>query len=207
MPYECTFVAQSLAPDHTGANTIAGTNALHADCPPVYELTLWPYQSLPRIGFVWFIGLTAAFLALPLVAVLGSPVLWGLMPFLLISLAAVWWALRRSQTDNHITENLSIWHDHIVLVRNGPRGARAEWAANPYWVKTTLHAAGGPVPNYLTLRGGDREVELGAFLSEPERITLQREVDAALHSLRGTGQTYFQPASPVSDTPSLIQPA
>ena len=39
-------------------------------------LTLWPHQSLTAQGFTWFIAVTAAMLALPLLAVLGSPVLW-----------------------------------------------------------------------------------------------------------------------------------
>ena len=60
------------------------------------RLHLWPYRSLPRRGFVWFIGGTAALLLLPLIAVLGSPVLWGLLPFLLGAVGAIWWALNRS---------------------------------------------------------------------------------------------------------------
>ena len=47
-----------------------------------------------------------------------------------------------------------------------------------------LHPTAGPVPNYLTLQGGPREVELGAFLSEEERLALRDEVQAALVRLR-----------------------
>ncbi len=35
-----------------------------------------------------------------------------------------------------------------------------------------LHPEGGPVENYVTLTGGGREVEIGAFLSEEERLSL-----------------------------------
>ena len=59
-----------------------------------------------------------------------------------------------------------------------------EWQANPHWVRVTLHKTGGPVPNYLTLRGNGREVEIGAFLAEEERLTLQHELRRAL-SRRG----------------------
>ena len=55
--------------------------------PPTGEtqrLHLWPYRSLPRRGMVWFIGGTAALIAVPLLGVLGSPVLWGLLPLSLI---------------------------------------------------------------------------------------------------------------------------
>jgi uncharacterized membrane protein len=40
------------------------------------------------------------------------------------------------------------------------------------------------VPNYLTLKGNGREVEIGAFLSEPERLTLRRELMAALAQMK-----------------------
>ena len=178
MPYKVTFTLQAAAPDYTGAVSF------DVGSKPTYEMTLWPYRSLPRLGFVWFIGGTAALSAVPLLAVLGSPVLWGLMPFVLLALAAIWWALQRNYHDGEILETMAIWPDRMTLVRTGPGRARVEWSANPYWVTTALHVTGGRVPNYVTLRGGDREVELGAFLSEEERIALRIEIDEALRSLR-----------------------
>lgn len=43
-----------------------------------------------------------------------------------------------------------------------------------------LHVKDGPVPNYVTLKGNSREVEIGAFLSEEERKQLHRDLLAAL---------------------------
>ena len=148
----------------------------------IAELHLWPYRSLPRRGMVWFLGITAAFLGLPAVVLVGSPVLWGLLPFLLGAIWAVWAALNRSFRDGEIVEVLRLSPDTAQLTRHGPRGRRADWQANPHWVQVTLHATGGPVPNYLTLRGAGREVELGAFLTEGERITLERELRRALRN-------------------------
>lgn len=178
MPYEISSFSSSSAPDHSGADGI--------DTTPTnsHVLRLWPYRSLPRIGFVWFIGGTAALISLPLFTLLGSPVLWGMLPFLVLAIAAIWWALQRSYSDGEIVEHLAIGPDQMTLVRQGPRGKRAEWQANPYWVTPVLHSQGGPVPNYLTLRGGVREVELGAFLSEGERIALHGEVTKMLHNLK-----------------------
>jgi hypothetical protein len=48
----------------------------------------------------------------------------------------------------------------------------------------TLHESGGPVPHYLTLSGGGRVVELGAFLTEAERVTLKGEIERLLVTLR-----------------------
>lgn len=152
--------------------------------PPEIRLHLWPYRSLSRRGFVWFIGGTALLIAVPLLAVIGSPVLWGLLPFLILAVAGIWYALERSYRDAEIVEDLTLTADRLTLVRHGPRGQRRDWEANPHWVRVTLHPRGGPVPNYVTLAGGGREVEIGAFLSEDERIALKGELAEAMARIR-----------------------
>jgi uncharacterized membrane protein len=147
----------------------------------IRHLHLWPHRSLPRQGFVWFIGGTAALISLPLITMLGSPVLWGLLPFIALAVAGVWWALMRSYRDGQILEDVTLSPAVMRLTRHGPRATRREWEANPYWVQVTLHPTGGPVPNYLTLKGGPREVEIGAFLSDEERCALYDELLMALH--------------------------
>ena len=148
------------------------------------RLHLWPYRSLTQSGFVWFIGLTAALIALPMVGVLGSPVLWARLPFLVGTIWALWYALRKNGRDRDIVEDLRLTPDRITLVHHGPKGRRQDWDANPYWLRLTLHETGGPVPNYLTLRADGREVEIGAFLSEEERLALRAELAEKLRALR-----------------------
>ncbi|MFP4044569.1 MAG: DUF2244 domain-containing protein, partial [Rhodosalinus sp.] len=63
-----------------------------------------------------------------------------------------------------------------------PRGPLQEWECNPHWIRVELHARGGPVPNYVTLRGSGREVEIGAFLSEDERKALYGDLRARLNA-------------------------
>lgn len=148
------------------------------------RLHLWPYRSLTRRGFALFIGATAALIALPLTVVLGSPVLWMLLPFLALTVAGIWWALDRSFRDGEIVEDLRLTADLISLTRHGPKGRRQDWQANPHWVKVTLHAKGGPVQDYLTLSGGGREVELGAFLTPAERGQIAADLRGRLARLR-----------------------
>jgi uncharacterized membrane protein len=149
-----------------------------------HRLHLWPYRSLPRRGMVWFLGGTAAAIALPLLGLIGSPVLWGILPFLLGTLWAIWGALEKSFRDAEIVEELQLTPDRVTLVRHGPKRKRQDWQANPHWVRVTLHATGGPVPQYLTMKGEGREVELGAFLTETERRTLAAEITAVLREWR-----------------------
>ena len=148
------------------------------------RLHLWPHRSLSQRGFVWFIGLTAVMIAVPLIGILGTPVLWALLPFLLGTIWSVWFALRKNGRDRDIVEDLRLSSNRITLVRHGPNGSRKDWEANPYWLRLTLHETGGPVPNYLTLKADGREVELGAFLSEDERIALAADLRRRLQDTR-----------------------
>ena len=142
-----------------------------------YEcLRLWPHSSLPSGGFVWFIAATFVLIQLPLFAVLGTVVLWVLLPFLMITVAAIWLALKRSYHDQNVLETLSLKADEVHLQRRNPKGDHQEWDCNVYWAKLSIYPNGGPVPNYLTLTGNGREVEIGAFLSEDERPVLYLEL-------------------------------
>jgi uncharacterized membrane protein len=148
------------------------------------RLHLWPYRSLSPRGFVAFIAITCGMLAIPLVGLLGSTALWGLLPFMALAVGGMWLGLNRSWHDGDVAEELSLTGDRALLRHRAPDGTEQRWEANPYWISVHLHATGGPVPNYLTLRGGDREVEIGRFLSEDERVALARELQSALAAIR-----------------------
>lgn len=153
---------------------------------PLAELHLWPYRSLLRRDFVVFIGATSALILVPMLAVLGSPVLWGILPFFGIALGGIWYALHRSYKDGEVIETLRIWKDRIMIDHHDPKRGRFGWEANPYWVELKIDRNHEKFKNYITLRGADREVELGAFLGEDERECLFSEVQEALQRLTKT---------------------
>ena len=159
------------APDETGAPS------------RVRVLSLWPYRSLSNRGFAWFIGTTCALVAVPLLTLLGSPVIWFLLPFFTVTVGLTWVLLRRSWRTGDLVEELRLAPGQIRLDRRDPDGTRRDWEANPYWVRVAMHD-GHPVENYLTLRGGPREVEIGAFLTPDERAELRPELEHALDAVR-----------------------
>lgn len=164
MPYEW----KDTAPDDTGAVS--------------YQLRLWPYQSLPPKGFVWFIGLTAGFMALPVVAMLGTAVLWGLLPFVLLVIGGVWYAIQHSFRRGQTAEELLLNRRTAQVIRRDPGGGLREWTTNSYWLRPILRR--GPVESYLTLTDGKREIELGAFLTPQERRHLHDDLLRRLANLR-----------------------
>ncbi|MBK4217074.1 DUF2244 domain-containing protein [Paracoccus caeni] len=165
MPYEWQI---DTAPEDSGAVS--------------YRLRLWPYQSLPATGFVWFIGITAGLLSLPMLAVVGTTALWGLLPFAGLAIWAIWFALQRSYRKGQTYELLDMNHNALHLQRHDPKRPVREWKTNSYWVRASLR--NGPVEHYLTLTDGQREVELGAFLTPEERVALRDELQDRLGRLR-----------------------
>jgi uncharacterized membrane protein len=144
-------------------------------------LRLWPHRSLTNTGFAAFFGVTGALFLVPLLGLLGNPALWAILPFVLLVMGGLWVSIRR--TDRTASEDMQLSPDRLVIVRRDPDGRERRWETNPYWVRVTLHETGGPVPNYLTLKGDGREVEVGAFLSEAERTALRHEIARELATL------------------------
>ncbi len=150
-----------------------------------YHLALTPNLSMGPVGFARVIAISAAFLALPLLGVLGTPVLWGLLPFAGLALWALWYALSRNSAERQtLREDLHLTRDTIEIHRTNPRQPPQHWQANPYWVRLKMIDKGAQVENYLTLEGAGRVVELGAFLSPEERATLYDDLSRALRHLR-----------------------
>lgn len=180
--------------DHTtgaaGAKApAAGASSGWVDWPdrsdrPLYAVELWPHRALGRSGRAWVIAVAMAGFSMPLAGLAGTPAFWGMLPFVGAVIGVLWWGLRRNDRDGRLRERLEVWQDEIRVERVEPSGRVLRWQAAPYWVRVSLHEEGQKVENYLTLKGGGREIELGAFLSPEERAALKDEVETALSRAR-----------------------
>lgn len=148
------------------------------------RMLIWRHRSLTPEGFAWVMGSTAAALTLPLLAVVGSAVMWGLLPFALAALAGLWFAVQRDWKSGGPVEEVALTPALMSVIRRDPGRADRHWQGNPYWVRLSLRRD-GPVENYLTLSDGRREIELGAFLSPEERRELRADLSAALTAVAG----------------------
>ena len=145
------------------------------------QMRLWPHQSLPPQGFAAFVLATFTMILIPTFAVLGTSLLWGLLPFAMAAVAGIYWALQSNHRARRIEEVLTLDATTARLVRTDARGEVKAWEDNRYWTQVRKYAREGPVPHYVTLRGHGREVEIGAFLSEEERIALFEDLERRLH--------------------------
>ncbi len=145
------------------------------------EMRLWPHQSLPAKGFAAFILATFTLILIPTITLLGTVLLWGMLPFVLGAVAAIYFALQYNHKTRQIEEVLRIDEDTAYLTHTTHKGEVKEWQCNRYWAKVQKYEKEGPIPHYVTLRGEGREVEIGSFLSEEERVELY---DDLLRSLK-----------------------
>ncbi|MHA3976823.1 DUF2244 domain-containing protein [Halovulum sp. GXIMD14794] len=167
----------------TPASSVSGQDAPpDRSDPPLLELVLYPHRSMSLRGFRWVLIFTSVGLAIPLIPFLGTPVGWGLLPFLVGALVALYLAIGRNYRDARLHEILRLWPDLITVERHETDGRVLRWQANPYWVKLTLHQ-NARLESYLTLKGSGREIELGAFLSPEERVEIHDRLDSALRRL------------------------
>lgn len=152
---------------------------------PAVQLLLTPHRSLPRRGFAAMILMAFVLGTVPLYGLLGTVFLWGILPFILATVGALWWGLERSYRDGDILETLTIGPGNTVQLLHKPvRGGIREWECNTYWARAEMHVHEGPVPFYVTLTGNNRTVEIGSFLSEDERKALYDELQRALDDAR-----------------------
>lgn len=143
-------------------------------------LELRPHESLPPKGMAAFVLVTFTLILIPTLPLLGSVVLWSLLPFLLLAVWGIYFALQRNHKARQITEVLTLDDDTTRLIRTNPKGDTQTWDCNRYWTQVLKYENDGPVPHYVTLKGMGREVEIGAFLSEEERIALFDDLQRAL---------------------------
>lgn len=148
---------------------------------PVYHVTLWPNRSLNAVGFrntMIIVIVGSAIGIAPVFMATGN--LWILL-FAIIPVATLYFFFMRNYRDGRLTEELRVYPSVIAVERREPSGEIHRWQANPYWVKVKLQDT--HVEHYLTLEGNQRTIELGAFLSPEERLSLKAEIDDALRSL------------------------
>jgi uncharacterized membrane protein len=151
--------------------------------PILFEAVSTPSQSLSARGLRLLCLLSAAGAAVPggFFLLLGA---WPVLGFLglevigvltLVALHRRWSAAAREVVQ--LTEGAL-----RVTTANG-RGGRRETVLEPYWARVVLQEVAGGVSR-LFLVQRSRQVELGCFLSDPEKRDLGEALDAALRRYR-----------------------
>ena len=149
--------------------------------PTVFESFLVPYRSLSRSGVKSVIAVAA----IASWAVALRFWLWGAWPVAMFSLAevpllGVLLAINFKQA--RASESITLNAEQLTVIRTDPAGRRRGFAMPSAWLRVDLN--GGSGLSRLIVRSHGRGCEIGAFLHEPDRLTLYASLRDALHRIR-----------------------
>jgi uncharacterized membrane protein len=159
--------------------------------PTLFSARLTPHRSLSARGFL------AVMITIGGIGFVGGLVFtvmgaWPVVGFLGFDIALVYWAFRANYRAAAAYEDISVSPSMLTVRRVGPRGAVAEWSANPLWVRLDRETDEefGLQKLFLVSRG--RRVPVAAFLSPGEKERFAVALAAALgEARRGVTRTVF----------------
>lgn len=158
-----------------------------ADELPIFEALLYPNRSLGRRGYLILIlgtGLIMGLYALTFLLI-GA---WPIFGFIGAEWLLFWFLFSKHLRGDRRAERLRLYHDRLVLERLDAKGRFTALALQPYWLQVVLtplsHSRTAEIDNALYLRSHGKEVEIGVFLSAPERRNFANELTRVLDRLR-----------------------
>jgi uncharacterized membrane protein len=158
---------------------------------PVFEALLYPHRSLGRRGYLILILGTALIMgAYALTFLLIGA--WPIFGFIGAEWLLFWFLFSRHLRGDRRAERLRLYRDRLVVERLDAKGRFSATSLQPYWLQVVLTRAAEP-DNALYLRSHGKAIEIGAFLSAPERRDFAGELARVLERLRD-GQYNAEPA-------------
>jgi uncharacterized membrane protein len=159
---------------------------------PIFEALIVPHRSLTRKGLLLVV---AAFIVLTTALALRAW-LWGAWPVMAFSLVEVPLLvvlLAINQRRTRASELIMLNSNHLTVIRTDVAGRRNEYSLPAAWLRIDLDATKGS-PR-VVLRSHGRGCEVGAFLHEPDKMSLFEALESALYRVK----------NPRFDNPQLRQ--
>ena len=148
---------------------------------PVFEALIVPHRSLTRKGVLTVIGILMAFSAAVALRflLLGA---WPVAAFSLLEVPLIGVMLAINIRRARASELIMLNTEAITVIRTDPSGRRNQVSLPSAWLRVQLDAGRGIPRVMLSCRG--RDCEVGAFLHEPERLSLFDALRDAVHDVR-----------------------
>ena len=147
------------------------------------SITIRPNRSLTRQGMTaFFLGICAVSIAVAVrFWLLGA---WVVLPISVLEMLVLGMAFRIVERDTRFCETISINGDAIQVVQKNWK-SQEECSFPVYWVQILFKK--DPTdwfPNHLYLRSHGRTLEIGACLTDEERLQLKQDLERILEKRR-----------------------
>jgi uncharacterized membrane protein len=166
----------------TGQNPPSSTPEPQVADLPVFEAILYPHRSMGRRGYTILIVGTAIIMGLYGITflVIGA---WPIFGFIGAEWLLFWYLFSRHLRGDRRAERLRLFADRLVLERVDAKGRFSTMSLQPYWLRVILQRGDEPDSN-LYLGSHGKAIEIGAFLSAPERQSFAAELERVLGRYR-----------------------
>ena len=144
---------------------------------PTLDVTLRPFRSLSPRGFLILMGVLAAASCATGVAffLIGA---WPVPGFLGLDVALVYIAFRANYRRAKAWERVRLTPEVLTVERGAPGRETKRWSFQPYWLRVEADE------KHLTIASHGRAFELGAFLSNVERLEFAESLRTALARIK-----------------------
>jgi uncharacterized membrane protein len=148
---------------------------------PVFEALIVPYRSLTRKGVAAVVAVLSVLSVAMAVRfwLLGA---WPVAGFSLIELPLASVLLAINVRRARASELIMLDAVALTVIRTDPAGRRQRVSLPAAWLRVDLDAGRGASRVVLSSHG--RDCEVGAFLHEPDKLSLFDALRDALHRLR-----------------------
>jgi uncharacterized membrane protein len=148
---------------------------------PVFEALIVPHRSLTRSGYVIVV---VAMLVLSAAVALRFWLVgaWPVVAFSLLEVPLIVVLLAINLRRARASELIMLNGQELTVIRTDPAGRRKQVSLPSAWLRVDLDVARGSPRVILSLHG--RDCEVGAFLHEPEKLSLFVALSDALHRIK-----------------------
>ncbi|WP_256367314.1 DUF2244 domain-containing protein [Acidisphaera sp. S103] len=148
---------------------------------PVFEALIVPHRSLTRKGVMTVIAVLTVFSAAVALRflLLGA---WPVAAFSLLEIPLVCGLLAVNVRRARASELIMLTAQEITVIQTDPAGRRKQMSLPSAWLRVQLDAGRG-IPR-VVLSSHGRDCEVGAFLHEPDRLSLFDALRDAVHGVR-----------------------
>ena len=147
---------------------------------PIFEALIVPYRSLTTKGAVIVVGAMVAMTAAVALRfwLLGA---WPVLVFACVEIPLLAVLLTINIRGARAKELIMLDATQVTVLRTDPAGRSRQEALSAAWLRVDLNATNGTSSVVLSSHG--RICEVGAFLHEPDKASLFKSLENALHSV------------------------
>lgn len=147
------------------------------------QFILHPHRSLSPRGFLILMsGISlVSFIAGVAFWLIGA---WPVMGFFGLDVLLIYWAFKVNYRAGRAYEIIDLTPEVLTLTRVSPKGAAEKIEINPYWARVGLSTDHPDGRTSLRIIAQGRELLIGQFLNDEERVELADALRDALQVMR-----------------------